>query len=245
MNRILNVFFLLVLLTSGASATAQHAQPKTPQPLNYGFVSPNTREDLKLKEAIDAMNSEDEAALLKNATNLGCVVRAKVLAFKSLGSWSDGAEQSVLLRVRSDEPSLRYLLSRLARDANQKSILYFHPKSSGNARIYLLKPQRKTRNLPGVAATLERAGIVFRTLVPVGRNVWIYIVDLKRELNAKVRTAAKRLRATVSSENGTAEFVGAEQVPQAKVVFEKEIADYEVKNPNLPPACDLQQPTKQ
>ena len=186
------------------------------------------------------MNSKDERVLLKRAESLGCVVRAKVRVFKSLGSWSDGAEQAILLRVRSDESSVRYLLSRLGRDANQKSILYFHPKSSGTARIYLLKPRQQTTNLIRIAQTLERAGIVFRTLVPVGNNTWIYIVDPKRELSAKVRNAAKRLRATVTLEDGIAEFVGADQVPQAKLVFEKEIADYESRNPKLPPTCDMQ-----
>jgi hypothetical protein len=186
------------------------------------------------------MNSKDERVLLKRAENLGCVVRSKVRVYKSLGSWTDGAEQAILLRVRSDESSVRYLLSRLGRDANQKSILYFHPKSSGTARIYLLKPRRQTTNLIRIAQTLERAGIVFRTLVPVGNNTWIYIVDPRRELSAQVRNAAKRLRATVTLEDGIAEFVGADQVPQAKLVFEKEIADYESRNPKLPPACDMQ-----
>ena len=238
MNQILRTILLLILLSPGINA--QRPQTQTRQPLNYGFVSPNTREDQKVNEAIAAMNSTGEAIILKRARNLGCVVRTKVTVFKSLGSWSDGAEQAIVLRMRSDEASVRYLLSRLGRDANQKSVLYFHPKSSGTARIYLLKPQRQTTNLIQITNTLERAGIVFRTLVPVGGNTWIYIVDPKRELGAKVRNAAKRLRATVNWENGTAEFVGAEQVAEARQIFEKEIADYETKNPKLPPACDVQ-----
>jgi hypothetical protein len=36
------------------------------------------------------------------------------------------------------------------------------------------------------------------------------------------------------------EFVGADHVPEAKQIFEKEIADYETKNPKLPPTCDVQ-----
>jgi hypothetical protein len=87
---------------------------------------------------------------------------------------------------------------------------------------------------------LERAGIVFRTLVPVGGNTWIYIVDPKRELGAQVRNAAKLLRATINWENGVAQFLGAEQVSEAREIFEREIASYETKNPNLPPTCDVQ-----
>jgi hypothetical protein len=225
-----SLFLLLALATVACAQTS----------LNYGFVSPNTKENLKLEDAIKGMGSAEEAKLLKQSINMGCVVRSPVRAFRSLGSWSDGAEHSVMIRVQSDEPTVRYLLSRLGRDARQKSILYFHPKAAGESDLYTLKPRRPVRNLAALAQTLERAGIEFRTLVPVRSGTWIYIVDLKRELRAKVLSAAKRLEARVSSESGSAAFVGDDQVDEAKVVFDEEIRNYEAKNPNLPPTCDVQ-----
>src|SRR5215216_5376843 len=90
--------FLLVLLLGWS--TIVFAQESS----NYGFVSPNTRTDLKLEEAIKEMNSPEEARFRTKAVNLSCVVRSKIRAFKALGSWSDGAEHSVMLRVKSDEP---------------------------------------------------------------------------------------------------------------------------------------------
>src|SRR5678816_4420475 len=99
MNQILRTILLLILLSPGINA--QQPQTQTRQPLNYGFVSPNTREDQKVNEAIAAMNSTGEEIILKRARNLGCVVRTKVTVFKSLGSWSDGAEQAIVLRMRS------------------------------------------------------------------------------------------------------------------------------------------------
>ena len=107
-----------------------------------------------------------------------------------------------------------------------------------------MKPPRRMRNLTTLAQTLERAGIAFRTLVPVKSGTWIYIVDLNRELRAKVMAAASRLRARVSSEAGNAAFVGDDQPDEAKIVFDQEIRDYETKNPNLPPTCDVQKATK-
>jgi len=228
--------FLLIL----ALATVTCAQTA----LNYGFVSPNTKENLKLDDAIKSMNSREETALVKQSINMGCVVSSRIRAFRSLGSWSDGAEHSVMLRLESDELTVRYVLSRLGRDAQQKSILYFHPQTAGTADLYTLKPRSPMRNLTTLAQTLERAGIAFRTLVPVKSGTWIYIVDLKRELRAKVMDAAKRLRARVSSEPGNADFVGDDQPQKAKVVFDEEIRNYEAKNPNLPPTCDAQKKTK-
>ena len=223
---------LLLVLAFATVAVAQTA-------LNYGFVSPNTKENLKLEDAIKGMRSTEETKLVQKSVNMGCVVSSQVRAFRALGSWSDGAEHSVMIRVRSDEPTVRYVLSRLGRDARQKSILYFHPETDGAADLYTLKPARSTRNLTELAQALQRAGIEFRTLVPVKSGTWIYIVDLKRELRAKVMAAAKRLGAKVSSESGNAAFVGDDQPDEAKVVFDEEIRQYETKNPNLPPTCDV------
>src|ERR1700730_16857266 len=218
---------LVLLFGCGTLISAQQGR----ESLNYGFVSPNTRDDLKLEEAIRGMKSPEESRLMKRARNLGCVVRARIRAFPSLGSWNDGAENSSLLRVRTDEPTVRYLMSRMARDAQQKSVLYFHPQPAGEARIYFLRPRRQMRNSIAVANMLDSAGIAFRTLVPTRRATLIYVVDLKRELHAKVMNAAKRLRARGSSQTGNAAFVGDEVLPQAKIAFEKEIDGYEKTHP--------------
>jgi hypothetical protein len=47
----------------------------------------------------------------------------------------------VLLRVRGDEQPLRYLLSRMGRDAEQKYVIYFHPQPKGAADLYTLRPR--------------------------------------------------------------------------------------------------------
>ena len=227
-------FFLILAL-----ATAAVAQTS----LNYGFVSPNTKENLKVEDAIKGMKSAEETKLVKQSINMGCVVRSPIRAFRALGSWSDGAEHSVMIRLESDEPTVRYVLSRLGRDAQQKSILYFHPQAAGGADLYTLKPRRPVRNLAVLAQRLQRAGIEFRTLVPVKSGTWIYIVDLKRELRTKVMNAARRLGARVNTEQGKAEFVGDDQAAAAKIVFDEEVSKYEADKPNLPPTCDVQRKT--
>ena len=91
-------FLLLLLLGWTTIVSAQQAQ----ESFNYGFVSPNTKTDLKLDDAIKGMNSLEEVQLRTKAINLSCVVRSRIRAFKALGSWSDGAEHSVMLRVKSN-----------------------------------------------------------------------------------------------------------------------------------------------
>lgn len=228
---------MLVLLLGWTTAVSAQQAQKT---FNYGIVSPNTRTDLKLQEAIAGMSSAEESKLLKQAVNLGCVVRSRIRAFRALGSWSDGAEHSVLFSVNGDEESLRYVLSRLGRDAQQKYVIYFHPKAEGSADLYTLRPRTRSRNLVALTKALESAGIPFRTIVPSGNTPTIYIIDLDRDLRAKIMVAARKLRARVTSQPGNAALFGDDERQQAAVKFEQEIKTYETKNPNLTPTCDAQ-----
>ena len=229
--------FLLVLLLGWTTLVSAQQDQKS---FNYGFVSPNTKTDLKLEQAIAGMNSAEEAKLVNEAVNLGCVVRTRITAFRALGSWSDGAEHSVMMRVRGDEATLRYVLSRMGRDAEQKYVIYFHPQVGGTVDLYTLRPRMRWRNLVALTNELERAGIPFRTIVPSRETTAIYIIDLDRDLRAKIMNAARRLRARVSQEPGSAQLFGDDEREKAKVKFEQEIKEYETKNPNLPPTCDVQ-----
>jgi hypothetical protein len=227
--------FVFVLLLGWTTAVSAQQEP-----LNYGIVSPNTKTDLKLEQAIAGMNSAEEAKLLNQAVNLGCVVRSRVTAFRALGSWSDGAEPSVLLRVRGDEEALRYVLSRMGRDTQQKYVIYFHPQPKGAADLYVLRPRSGPKNLVTLTNELERAGIPFRTLVPSRGTTAIYVIDLERDLREKILTAARKLRAQVNKETGNAQLFGDDVREKAKDKFDQEIRNYETKNPNLPPTCDVQ-----
>ena len=146
------------------------------------------------------------------------------------------------MRVKGDEPTLRYVLSRMGRDAQQKYVIYFHPKVGGTIDLYTLRP--RARNLVALSNELERAGIPFRTLVPSRDTTVVYIIDLDRDLRAKIMNAARRLRARVSQEAGIAKLFGDDERDKAKLRFEQEIKDYETKNPNLPPTCDVLKRTR-
>ncbi|HEY2961738.1 MAG TPA: hypothetical protein VGJ37_04945 [Pyrinomonadaceae bacterium] len=233
---------LLLLLVAWSSAvSAQQAN----ESLNYGFVSPNTSENLKLEQAIKGMSSPAETELRKKAINLSCVVRTRIEAYKALGSWSDGAEHSVMVRVKGDEDTLRYVLSRMGRDAQQKYIIYFHPQPGGPVDLYTLRARNRARNLVALTHALERAGIPFSTLVPLKNTTTIFIIDLDRDLRDKIFNAARTLRAQVSSQPGKAKLFGDDIRQRAQTVFEQDIKRYEEKNPNLPPTCDAQKAKKQ
>jgi hypothetical protein len=232
-----------LLLAIVAWSSAISAQPDR-KAVSYGFVSPNTSQNLKLEQAIAGMNSTAEKQLLDEATNLSCVVRTRIRAFRALGSWTDGAEHSVMVRFTSDEDTLRYVVSRMGRDAQQKYVIYFHPEPRGPVDLYTLRVRWKARSLRAVSESLERAGIPFRTLVPLNGTTAVYIIDLDRDLREKILTAARTLRANVNYVPGKAKLFGDDFRDRAKTVFEKDMKNYETKNPNLPPACDAKKVRK-
>src|SRR6185503_19558045 len=134
--------------------------------------------------------------------------------------------------------TLRYLMSRMGRDAKQKYVIYFHPQPGGPDDFYVLRVRRRARDLVALSNALEQAGIPFRTLVPQGSTTVVYIIDLDRELRDKILAAAHKLRARVSYEVGDADLFGDDLRAQAKIKFEQEIKNYETKNPKLPPPCN-------
>lgn len=213
----LQPLLLVLVLASGSFVSAQDRQAQ--KSFNYGIVSPNTKTDLKLEEAIKGMSSREEIQLRNKAINLSCVVRSRIEAFRALGSWSDGAEHSVLFRVKSDEATLLYLLSRMGRDTQQKYVIYFHPKPTGSADLYRLQIRNRSRSLVAITKALERGGIPFRTLVPSGETTAVYIIDLDRDLRAKILAVARKLGARISYQAGNAALFGDDLREQAKVKF--------------------------
>lgn len=231
--------FLLLLTLALGSIAAANAQVKPRQgsdrrkSLSYVFVSPNTRENLTLAEAQAGLNSDEEIHLIAEAHEVACRLRKSLSVVKAIGSWSDGAEHSTLIRARTNESMLRYAGSLLGKFARQKAILYFRPDSSGRTKMYVLLLPRHRHDLAAVTRELDSDGIENRTLVPRKQGLLVYIVDLKNELRLKVLAAGRRLRARSSSLSGKGEFIGDDDRDKAQAVFNQEILKYEGVHPRV------------
>lgn len=238
------LYFLqfLMLLTLGLgsiSACGQPAQPRTDtrKARGYVFVSPNTRENLTLEEAQGALNSAEEKRLIDEARYVACRMHKSIGVDKAIGSWSDGAEHSTIIRARIYESSLRYAGSWLGKFARQKAILYFQQDESGGARMYVLALPLNRGDLASIEAELNSDGIENRTLVPQKKSILVYIVDLKNELRSKVSLAALRLHSRFLSLRGKGAFIGDDDRDKAQTVFAQEILKYEAGNRHARRRC--------
>ena len=229
--KLLRIIFVFLVLGC-STITAQQG---------IGFVSPNTRDNLKLIEAIRGMDSQEELKLLSRAKSLGCVIKRKIGATEALGSWSDGAEPSVLIRVSANESAIRYLVSRLGHDANQKAVVYFYPRARGRAKLYIINHIRGF-NLRQIGAVLEDSGIAFRTLVPAKHGTIVYIIDTENSLRLKVLEASRKFNLPATSQTGNAALIGDDSSrDKGQAAFAQEIKNYELKHPKLPPPCEGKQ----
>lgn len=236
----------LWLAAVGGTAYAQQQAATPPaaegrrKAVSYTFVSPNTREELTLAEALRLLDSREEFQLINNIRKLSRCLRLKPLAVRrTIGSWADGAEHAALFRASADEPTLRYADARLGKLAQQKAVLYFRRDETGADRMYVLRLRRGLRSLASVSKTLDRSGVAFRTLAPAARGrLLVYVVDLDDALREKVARAARLLRAAMSTVRGEGEFIGDDaDREKAQQVFASEIKKYEGENPDAARRC--------
>ena len=247
-QRILHRALLLAVLWLTASGSVSSQQPATlpgvpeeagQKAVSYTFVSPNTRENLTLEEAIRLLNSREELNLLNHIRRLSRCLRLKPSTMKAIGSSTDGAEHAALFRVFTDEATLRYADARLGKLARQKTVLLFRQDASGAARMYVLRLRLGKRTLKSVSKTLDRNGVPFRTLVPgKGQRIFIYVVDLNQELPNEVVRAARNLGAVMTTIKGTGQFLGDDtDRDKAQQVFAGIIKQFEDENPEIARRC--------
>lgn len=244
MRRALLLAAICLTLTTGAypqpSATLSAATQRSGQKSDsYTFVSPNTRENLSLEEALKLLNSREELKLLNNIQSLSGCLRLRSSVRKAIGNFSDGAEHAALLQVFTDRSTQRYAGARLGKFARQKTVLLFRQDDAGAGRMYVLRIRLGKRTLRSISNTLDSNGVPFRTLVPgKGRRVFIYVVDLDNELPNEVVRAARSLGAVMTTVKGTGEFLGDDaDRDKAQQVFAEIIKKFADENPKAARRC--------
>lgn len=205
----------------------------------YIFVSPNTRTGLSLDEAIRKLNSREETSLILGARGLADCLDLNAEIVKTIGSWSDGNENSSLIKTYAEENSARYVSARLGHRFKQKSVLYFQRMTIGKATMFVISVQNTNRKLSRLANILDKNGIEYRTFVPQRFRTLIYIVDIENGLTKNVYTVVRKLKGKLSIIKGDGNFVGDDKdVDKAKNVFESVINTFENENPNVKQRCE-------
>jgi hypothetical protein len=204
------------------------------------FVSPNTSSGLTLKSAVLNLRGRAEVGLILGARDLLCRIGTPGRLTPVIGSWSDGVENSMMIRGRLDQERVRYVSSILGKIANQKSVLYFKSQSGGPATLYVLRIRKKHVGLRFISAALEANGITFRTIAPSRNWTVIYLVDIKSDLGRRVTASARRLHASFLAIKGASEFIGSEvSLTEAQQAYNGVINEFETLHPQVKTPCRI------
>lgn len=240
-----------LLLASAAVADAQHTRSTTgdepsravvskdagdsSHAVGYIFASPNRRVNMTLGEAVRNLDSAEEIAIIHAARELACRLGTKAKVFRSVGNWSDGSENSVLIKGAGDEESLRYADAWLGRRFGQKEVLHFIVGASGASRMYVLRARRV--GFARLSKTMEGSGVAYRTIVRGRRRASVYVVALDGGLRRQVASAARRLHARLTVLEGTGEFVGDDDASKAQVIFARIVSEFESTHAQVTKPC--------
>jgi hypothetical protein len=193
---------------------------------------------LSLAQALRGQRSIAEYDLMRESRLVLCRLSAKGQVMPALGSWSDGVEHSLVVRSSIDGEGLKYASSLLGRSARQKAVAYFNAQPGGSASLYIIKAKPIKGGYPTVMKILDLSGVAFRTLLRTRRAIFIYVIDLKKEMETGIRSAARRLRGTVSAVGGNGGFLTNEPGDGAAMeAFGSVISSWESTHPAVETNC--------
>lgn len=197
------------------------------------FVSPNTQENLNLANAMDALHSPEHRAFRQLAQQVMTAVHLGGVVRDTIGDWSDGVENSLLLRVKTkDYDTTRYVAAALGLRASQKSVLPFMPAKNGPDSLYeFTVPHRG--NIEGVRQQLSKMGIAFRTLEPKGDSLSVRVFDKGSSMVNAVGKVGEHYGISIKTIRGAGEIIGGETKEAGREAFQKITRDFEARHPRL------------
>src|SRR5262245_40141818 len=158
----------LAVLLAACVAPALWHRPASPAPAAdasaYLFVSPNTREDLDVDQAMRQLDSPEHARYRRLA---GDVLRRlgvrQPRVSDALGEWQGAAENSLLVTIHEpvDAATVACAAALFGLAAKQKTVLAFHPEADGEHVLAVI--ELRGRSLRSSRELLDRRGFYERT----------------------------------------------------------------------------------
>lgn len=210
------------------------------QQLAVGLASPNTRDSMSYADASVSLRSFEETNFVAVADRIVCALAPRGTVETVVGEVHekgklglDGAENSVVVRAPVPFDDMRYAMALLGRYAHQKFVVAFEPSAAGTAsplQAAKLVQLRIPRGTPRVRMerVLDQSGVPYRTLLGQDQ-VLVFLPEGTSD--APVRTAARRLRATIEVHRGTGEIVGDGDRARASAAYDRIIAAFESAHP--------------
>lgn len=197
------------------------------QQQGHVFASDNTDEQLDFNQAMERTRSANHKSFVKSVDQIRQKLGLVGKSYSGVGDWVDGAEQSVMQVIDKpqDPHTLRYAAAWYGLNANQKSVLVFHPEQGGKDSTYTVSVPHT--NLEQIRNSLNQAGIPFRTVIPSGSGVKVVIFDQGRGWRSRVAQFASQHNARIAETLGNGEYLGGSTRSAARAKYREVIRAYE------------------
>jgi hypothetical protein len=173
------------------------------------FVSPSTS-SLTFDQAVAALDSPQQKALRVASGVIDLKLGIESTNRNTIGAWSDGAENSIMVTARGATPAeMRAASAMKGYIADQKQVLIFTPDRK--ASQYLASFDATTDNLGSLHDRLLKDGLAHHTLEPLaGGGVRVHVFGEGQKTLDAIGKAAKDYDATFKLSPGSGEFLGTE-----------------------------------
>jgi GNAT superfamily N-acetyltransferase len=193
------------------------------EPSGIEMVSPNVRENLDFEQAHAAMGSARQRAVMAVAHEVDDIVGLDTTQHEALGAWKDGAENSILVQVRSpasyDEIAVSAAMKGML--ADQKAVIPFRVEKGGPDTMYRMDVEGDESDLRRVHDELEHIGIENHTLEVTGAGLRVWVFDQGTAMRDTMQRAGETYGVKVAAWKGRGEFLGGDTRAEGRAAYDR------------------------
>src|SRR5512141_1754672 len=174
------------------------------------FVSPNVDNLPNVRVAQEAIGSLRHREVVAANAEVDRILGLTVEQSDGVGAWFDGAEDTVMARVRGDPSydTLRLAAAMKGVLADQKAVIPCKVTKDGPDSLYQVKVGHT--DLPKIHDELVAMGLENNTLIPHGDHTDVYLFDPGTQMEAHVNSAGEHYGQRPTRWRGNGEFLGSE-----------------------------------
>jgi hypothetical protein len=174
--------------------------------LSFGFVSPNTKENLRFEQAEKELASPRQKEYHRYAQKL---VGPRGRVHDVLGDWADGAENSLMIEGNMSREELRKAVAQVGLTGEQKAVIPFAADKNGKDVMWSLELGGQT-HVNAVRQALSKHGLQFRTLQKTANGLTVHVFDEGGQMQRNILGVVKQLGGSITRTRGRGEFLGGD-----------------------------------
>ena len=183
------------------------------------MVSPNVHEGLTIDQVIGELHGQRAQNIIDQSREVDKILGIDSSHAAAVGAWVDGAENSILVtiphQVSYDQIETSAAMKGML--ADQKAVIPFRVELGGPDSMYRFTAP--SSDMRAVHTELEKQGIEYHTLQPVGNGINVWVFDKGSEISDKVFKVGASYGTKAEVFKGRGDFLGGETRDQGRAAY--------------------------